>query len=127
MKNEKVTFKLVGLNKKNNFLQAPICECGCGQYANLVLKDDDEVCSFMHTMLEEHECEHCGIFVIKDDKHILMGLKLDGETKCYHANAESDNATDYKNIFKGTQKILKLHCYGLLEQVGEDLYRIVMD
>lgn len=127
MKNEKVTFKLVGLNKNNNFLQAPICECGCGQYANLVLENDDEVYSFICTMLDEHDCQHCGIFALKDNGSILTGLKLDGEIKCYLMQNNSFEEEGWINTFRDLQKELKLHCYGLLEQVGENLYSIVMD
>jgi hypothetical protein len=124
MKRDSITFKLCGLNTKNNFLQAPICECGCGEYANLVLKEDDDVCGFMHTMLEEHCCERCGIFAFKQNgTDVLMGLKLDGEVKCYKANIDGG----VKNSLVDIQKALRLHCYGLLDQVGDDLYSIVMD
>ena len=119
-----ITFKKCGLNKKNNFLQAPMCDCGCGGTASLVLKSNDDVYGFMHTMLEEHDCEHCGIFTFKNDEQtVLMGLKLAGEIKCYEAAVSGGVNGSLKDI----QKTLKLHCYGLLEQVGEDLYSIVMD
>ena len=61
MKNSNMTFKFYGLDATNNFLQAPICGCGCGEYANLILETDSDVCGFMHVMLEEHDCDHCGI------------------------------------------------------------------
>ena len=119
-----ITFKKCGLNKKNNFLQAPMCDCGCGGTASLVLKSEDDVYSFMHMMLEEHDCEHCGIFTFKNDgETVLMGLKLDGDIQCYKAAVNGGFTGSLKDI----QKTLKLHCYGLLEQIGEDLYSIVMD
>lgn len=124
MKENQITFELCGLNPKDNFLQAPICECGCGQCANLILETDDDVCSFMHIMLEDHDCEHCGIFTFKqNNKDMLMGLKLDGETKCYKVQVEGgveDSLIDIQNE-------LQLHCYGILEQVENNLYSIVMD
>ena len=124
MKKNKITFKICGLNSKNNFLQAPICECGCGEYANLVLETDNDVYGFMHTMLEEHDCEHCGIFAFKKDyEEMLMGLKLSGEIKCYKAKIEGE----VKKSLIDIQDTLQLHCYGLLEQVGDGLYSIVMD
>lgn len=124
MKKTKITFKTCGLNSKNNFLQAPVCECGCGEYANLVLETDDDVFGFMHSMLEEHDCEHCGIFAFKQNgKDVLMGLKLSGEIKCYKAKVDGG----VKESLSDIQKELQLHCYGLLEQVGDDLYSIVMN
>lgn len=124
MKTNKISFKLCGLSKENNFLQAPICECGCGEYANLVLESDDDVCGFMHTMLEEHDCEHCGIFAFKKNgKDMLMGLKLSGEIKCYHVKVSGGVNGSLMDI----QNDLQLHYYGLLEQVHDDLYRIVME
>ena len=124
MNNTKLTFKLCGLNSGNNFLQAPKCECGCGEYANLVLETDDDVCGFMHTMLEEHDCEHCGIFAFKQNGvDMLMGLKLDGEIKCYKVQVQGGVEGSLIDI----QNELQLHCYGILEQVGGNLYSIVMD
>ena len=124
MKQNKITFKLCGLNSKKNFLKAPICECGCGEYANLILETDNDVYGFMHTMLEEHDCEHCGIFVFKKNgKDVLMGLKLSGEVKCYQAKIDGKTKGSLADI----QRDLQLHCYGLLEQIADDLYSIVMD
>lgn len=124
MKNNKMTFKFYGLDAENNFLQAPICECGCGQYANLVLETDDDVFGFMYAMLEEHECLHCGIFAFKQNgEHVLIGLKLDGEIQCYIAKINGD----IKDSLIDIQDDLQLHCYGLLEQVDDNLWSIVMD
>ena len=124
MNKTKITFEFCGLNKENNFLQAPKCECGCGGYAGLILETDNDVCSFMHTMLEEHDCEHCGIFAFKKNSaDMLMGLKLDGEIKCYEVQVQGGSEGPLVDI----QNELKLHCYGILEQVDNDLYSIVMD
>ena len=124
MAKTKITFELCGLDSENNFLQAPICECGCGEYAGLVLETDDDVCSFMHTMLEEHDCEHCGIFAFNQNgTDMLMGLKLSGEIKCYKGGVEGGIEGSLVDI----QNELQLHCYGILEQVEENLYGIVMD
>ena len=35
-------FGIYGLDKEKNFLQAPVCECGCGGKAVLLLKDEKE-------------------------------------------------------------------------------------
>ena len=123
MNKTKTTFEFYGLDKENNFLQAPKCECGCGGYAGLILETDNDVCSFIHTMLEEHDCEHCGIFAFKKNGvDMLMGLKLDGEIKCYKGQVDG-----VEGSLVDIQNKLKLHCYGILEQVDNDLYSIVMD
>ena len=120
----KNTFEFYGLDVENNLLQAPICQCGCGSYAHLVLKDDDDVFCFMYMMLEEEECGHCGIFSFKGDgEYMLIGLKLDGEIQCYTAK----NTGNVKGSLNGIQDELELHCYGILEQVDDESYRIVMD
>lgn len=124
MKKTKITFELSGLNAENNFLQAPLCDCGCGEYVSLVLETDNDVCGFMHTMLEEHDCEHCGIFAFKQNgEDILMGLKLSGEIQCYKVQVKGGvegSLVDIQNEFQ-------LHCYGILEQVEDNLYSIVTD
>lgn len=116
------TFAYYGLDKRKNFLQAPICTCGCGHYANLILKNDDDVCSFMHTMLEEWDCSHCAIFTVKNGNEVLMGVKLEDDIKCYKCVAEC-----HRDLFKDIQNDFEFHCYGILEQVDANSYRIVMD
>lgn len=122
----KTTFEYCGLDKENNFLQAPICPCGCGEYANIILKSDEDVFGFMYTMLEENECDHCAIFALKDNNHILLGMKIDGEIVCYTAKNNSFEH-GYEDIFTGLQDKFEFHCYGLLEQVDEESYRIIME
>lgn len=118
------SFAFYGLDTENNFLQAPICECGCGKYLSVVLESDDDVFEFMYAMLEEYECEHCGIFAFKaSGVDMLIGLKVDGEILFY----DIGNIDDIKGYLAGVQRDLRLHCYGILEQIDEDLYRIVMD
>lgn len=124
------TFASYGLDIECNMLQAPKCECGCGQYANLVLEDDTDINGFMVTMLEEFDCEHCGIFAVKTDGDVWMGLKIGGETHCYVAEAIDGyevTKAEIQESIATMQKELQLHCYGLIEQVGDNLYSIVMD
>ena len=41
-----ITFEKCGLNIEKNFLQAPICECGCGGKASIVLNSQSDVSQF---------------------------------------------------------------------------------
>lgn len=119
----KTTFAYYGLDKDKNFLQAPICECGCGNYMDIILNDDDDVGEFMHVMLDEYECNYCAIFAVKRDDMALMGVKTDGGICMYKCKIDGQK----KNLFSKIQEVGKFHCYGLLEQVDEKSYRIIMD
>jgi hypothetical protein len=125
MTKNKITFKYCGLDVEKNFLQAPKCNCGCGGYMGIVLETDQDVCNFIHNMLDECECNHCGIFALKKNNDVLMGLKLDGEIKCYVGENDSQGTND--KIFADIQKDLELHTYGLLEQINDDTYSIIME
>ena len=122
MRKNSLTFADCGLNKENNFLEAPMCTCGCGQYANLVFEDKGDVANFIHTMLDEHDCGHCAIFAFLKNDEMLIGIKLDYETKVYCAAGE-----DLEVGIAEIQKDMEFHCYGLLEQVDDNLYKIIME
>ena len=117
-----ITFHSCGLDPECNFLQAPICECGCGEYANLVLENEQEVVDFIGSMLYEHDCEHCAIFAIKLNGDMLFGQKTDEDILCY--KLKDANA---KNVIADMYKTFEFHCYGLLQQVDDDLYAIIME
>ena len=117
-----LTFRSCGLNRAYNQLQAQICPCGCGHYMDLVLKDGNDVASFICSMLAEFDCEHCAIFAIKQDGNLICGLKTNGDIICYHlrTNNAKKEIADMQNMFK-------FHCYGLLQQTGDESYAIIMD
>lgn len=56
-------FGAYGLDKNKNFLQAPLCECGCGEKMSLVLETNKDLFQFMNVMLIENDCNHCGILL----------------------------------------------------------------
>lgn len=116
-------FAYYGLDKSKNFLQAPICECGCGEYMNIILKDDSDICSLMYELLTENDCNHCAIFVVKNDGTVILGAKLDDDIQAYNCKIDGSK----KDCFKEIQETWEWHCYGLLEQADEESYRIIMD
>lgn len=120
----KTTFASCGLDKRNNFLQAPICPCGCGHYANLILKTRQDLYNFMGTMLENHECNHCAIFTLCKDGSAVMAVKLEDGIKIYGVN---ENEKSTKKIIAEINEDIQFHCYGLLEQVDTESYKIIMD
>lgn len=121
----RTTFKSCGLNAKNNFLQAPKCECGCGGYANPIIESKNELCNFMGMLLADHDCQHCAIFAINKDGSAVMGVKLDGEITFMETNMKGKCVA--RRAIREMQEEFNFHCYGLLEQVSENTYRIVMD
>lgn len=122
----KVTFECCGLDKENNFLQAPICPCGCGEYMNLILESENDVYDFMCNMIEDNECEHCAIFTVKNNGNVLICEKINGKIQLLKSigNPREEN---WKDVISDYQDWLEFHCYGLLEQVDEESYRIVME
>ena len=120
----KTTFASCGLDRRNNMLQAPICQCGCGNYMNLVLKTKQDLYDFMGIMLEDYECHHCAIFTLLKDGNAAMAIKLEDGIKIYVAEK---NGISAKKVIAEINENFQFHHYGLLEQVDEESYRIVME
>ena len=120
----KLTFASCGLDKRNNMLQAPICPCGCGNYMNLVLKTKQDLYDFMGMMLEDHECHHCAIFTLLKDGSAVVAIKIEDGIKIYGIDGKERSA---RKVIAEIQEDIQFHCYGLLKQVDEESYRIVMD
>lgn len=119
---KKLTFRSCGLDISNNQLRAPICNCGCGGRMNMILKDDKSVADFIGGMLYEIDCDHCAIFAIKNNGNLIFGQKTDEDIICYQLKI--NNAT-FK--ISEMQQTFKFHCYGILQQVDETSWKIVMD
>lgn len=116
------TFAYYGLDKTKNFLHAPTCQCGCGRRVNILLTDKD-VPGFIYELLEEYECDCCAIFAVKLDNTVVMGIKIDGDIEVYNCTFDGDKM----ELFEVFQLDMEFHCYGLVEQIGEKEYRIIMD
>lgn len=70
-------FAAYGLDKEKNFMQSPVCECGCGEKPLLLLKENKELFGFMYNMLMENECEHCGLFAYGFDGTMYAAIKIE--------------------------------------------------
>lgn len=117
-----LTFHSCGLNPENNILEAQLCPCGCGHYGNLILQNDKEVADFIGSMLAETDCHHCAIFAVKQNGDLIFGQKTDEDIICYAAK----DGKAIETIIDLNEQI-NFHCYGLLQQVDDDLYAIIMD
>lgn len=131
LKTRTVRFEDCGLDSECNILQAPKCECGCGEYANLVLKTHQDVVDLCYGLLEDQECCHCAIFVMNKDNTVTLGYKTEDEDDDIISRVVtlgSPEKTDtYIDVVKELQNQFRFHCYGLMEQCDDDLYRIIME
>ena len=118
-------FGAYGLDKDKNFLQAPLCECGCGEKMSLVLEDIKDLFQFMSMMLMENDCNYCGIFAYAFDGSMYTALKIENETDdpvLFFQIKESD-----LGFFREWDDELGLHCYGLIIETQRGLWKIIED
>ena len=118
-------FSAYGLDKNKNFLQSPLCECGCGEKMSLVLEDIKDLFQFMYAMLMENDCNHCGIFAYAFDGSMYTALKVENETDdpvLFFQIKESD-----LGFFREWDDELELHCYGLIIETQRGLWKIIED
>ena len=118
-------FGAYGLDKNKNFLQAPLCECGCGEKMSLVLETNKDLFQFMNVMLTENDCNHCGIFAYAFDGSMYTALKIENETDdpvLFFQIKESD-----LGFFREWDDELELHCYGLIIETRKGSWKIIED
>ena len=118
-------FGAYGLDKNKNFLQAPLCECGCGEKMSLVLETNKDLFQFMYAMLMESDCNHCGIFAYAFDGSMYTALKIENKTDdsvLFFQIKESD-----LGFFREWDDELELHCYGLIIETQRGLWKIIED
>ena len=122
----RVKFSDCGLDIDYNILNAVKCECGhCNEYMNIVLEDKQEVANFIYTMLSEQECEYCALFALMQDNSLIFGSRCEDRLEILRLTRKDDGLNI--DIVNDIQRDFKFHCYGLIEQVDETSYRIVME
>ena len=118
------SFNAYGLDNKKNFMQAPTCECGCGEKASILLRDTKELFQFMFDVLMENECNHCAIFAHAFDGNMYAALKVE--------NKDDEPVMFFEqkgnmNFFKDWDDIVEFHCYGLIIETKRGEWKIIED
>lgn len=116
-----ITFNTCGLDIGRNFMQAPICDCGCNGKLNVILEDDEDVVSFCGEMCYENDCDQCAVFAITDRNVLIAAIKYGDEIRIVRSDGVLNN---YKVIGELADE-LELHCYGLIKWKHGYSYEIV--
>lgn len=116
-----ITFDSCGLNADDNiFNKQFMIECD----------DEQMVINFMYEILEDIECPYVAIFAITQSNHIIIGHKNEDEIQCGVAKPDvgTKNSRNYvKKVLAGCQKEMEYPYYGLLEQVDDSHYVVIMN
>jgi hypothetical protein len=129
--NKKLTLKDLGAEKCINLLQPMKCECGCGSYANMIIKDEEDynVFTVAGSLLSETDCEHAWIFILED--WIVSGAFTTEEGIQYFSTAETRkpfvNLEEQVEFVKGLIEDIQPHCIGVLQQTENGTFRVVTD
>lgn len=130
------SFEVYGLNKFKNLLCAPVCDCGCGGKASLILENVHKLFGFGYNVLSEEECGCCAIFAHGLDGKMWAIVKLvNEENSDYDYDQAYDpntcpirflgiDETDY-DFFRELDADFGLHCYGLMIQNKDGNWDIV--
>lgn len=116
-------FEGYGLDKDKNFLKAPVCECGCGEKAQAVLANEEELFGFMYNLLLLEECGICAVFAHGYDDKMYAAIKADhedGKPVKVLCSAQTN-----MNFFKDLNEAYEFHRYGLMVQRHDDKWDII--
>lgn len=117
-------FEAYGLDKDKNFLQAPVCECGCGSKVSLLINNNKELFHFMYSVLMDNECNHCAIFAHTINDNMFVALKVENESD---DRVLFFGQEDNMKFFKEWDDEINLHCYGLIIEIKHGEWKIIED
>lgn len=130
------SFAGYGLNKFRNFLSAPVCDCGCGGKASLLLKNREELFGFMNAVLMDNECNCCAIFAHAYDGNMYVAIKcISDEEELDTLDFTEDDMPikffgakdDYLEFFQEWDGEVGFHCYGLMIETKKGEWKIIED
>lgn len=129
--NRKLTLKDLGAEKCINLLKPIKCDCGCGGYANMIIKDEEDynVFTVAGSLLAETDCNHAWIFIM--ESWAISGAYTTDEGIKYFSTAVPENEkpiTDFNEQVEFVKSIIKdvqPHCIGVLQHTEDDCFRVV--
>ena len=90
------TPKDFGLDPNKNILQAPICDCGCGQKMSMLF-NDKQWKEFAMSFLHEYDCDWSIIFAVHPNK--TMEFIIRNDTKYGFGGGAIENWKDVGKTF----------------------------
>lgn len=129
--NKKLTLRDLGAEKCINLLKPIKCECGCGGYANLIIKDEENynVFTVAGSLLSDTDCEHAWIFILEN--WIVSGACTTENGIQYFSTAGKRepfvNLEEQVEFVKGLIEDIQPHCIGVLQQTENGTFRVVTD
>ena len=129
----KLTLKDLGANKCINLLKPMKCICGCGDYAKIIIENDEDcnVFTIARSLLQEADCNHAWIFVI--ESWAISGAYTSDEGIQYFSIATPENEEpiiDFDEQVKLVKSIIKdvrPRCIGVLQITADGTFRVVTD
>lgn len=124
----KVNFADCGLDINCNILQAPLCPCGCGNYMDICIEEQEALYDLISDLLFMQDCNHCAIFVLHNDGKTVTVGDSDGERATFISFCDEKTNALNIDLVRDWQNEFQFHCYGLMEQRKDGKsYRIVME
>lgn len=113
MNTDKITFARLGMKKENLLIEAPMCPCGCGHKATMIMQND-EIPSFAFELTKWLD-ENCGIAFVKENT--TQYIKKTGTT---YTRLFGVTSMQYlREIVQSNDK------YAIMVETGDGSYRVV--
>ena len=118
----KITFHSCGLNKKHNLFENPLGNVELAGESATIINVKGDVCRFIYQELKTNNCECCAIFALQIDGTMIYGHKSGDGIHLYEYDGP-----DVVKAIAHFQKEYKYKKYGLLQQINDTLYNIIVD
>ena len=114
-------FAAYGLNRKRNFLKAPVCDCKEDAY--LYLAELDDVKDWCIEVLSTYGCDEVAVFcVFKDGRYTAFVKQPDVEDEgLIYIHVKPTKAHD---MFASLDAEFRLCCYGMITELEDGIWRV---
>lgn len=112
-------YAMYGLNHNRAFMTAPLCECGCGEPALLMLKTKEDVFNFCGSVLSEYDCEMPAIFMVFNDGTYAAAILDDENEEQLYIVTSPD-----MHLFSELDGELRFCCYNLITEREPGMWMI---